>query len=263
MSKDNSIPSHATTLFFDAFIDNVVPRLRSAFDKHAPAADLAGSEDSCIITVGGFSFAVMSIASPYPSHELEQTLRHNYTFKNSEALIENQKHHIIISSLTTANDLSHAIRIAISLTHITAIVAQLHDIQAVMWNNSGVIQSPEVFNCSLQTLGRAIAAQNEGQAPGNLLPLTLWTGPRFFSPTKKIDDTGVMSEGLRAFDRTELKLTSSDRNITQSAEEFYQLISYLFQSGASFQLNDTLQLGEKKYSVSKQDKYSEITLEKC
>ena len=249
-----NLAAHMATVLFDASITSLMENLKVIVKDTIPSATFTVSGgDTGIVTFGGASFAIMYIAAPYPPADFDRLLLNNYVLKNSQTIKEQQKSHIIISSLSTANNLSESIQQACALTHLTAVVAQLQDILAVLWNTSGVIQSPDEFNQSLSSMGKAMAAQQAGQVGGHLLPITLWVGLRFYSPTQNENAMGVVSKGMNAFTGTELNLLPADRKNMVAAQELYALISYTFYSGLALRNGDSLELGEYNYSVVLKD----------
>jgi hypothetical protein len=56
-----------------------------------------------------------------------------------------------------------------------------------------------MFNSSLLTLGKVLDAQRKGEAAGILLPITLWTRIKLYSPNKNEKELGVASKWLKAF----------------------------------------------------------------
>jgi hypothetical protein len=127
----------------------------------------------------------------------------------------------------------------------------LADIQAVLWMNSGSLQNADMFNSSLLTLGKALDAQRKGEAAGILLPITLWTGIRLYSPNKNEKELGVVSKGLKAFTGKELDVLPSFTTAENTTKNLLLLVSYQFQSGVLYQEGETLDIEGNIYGIHK------------
>jgi hypothetical protein len=249
MSVD-TFPSHSAAILFEKLNTVNEAAIKALLNQHLPAAKhLSSQENSHVINLGGIDFAVMCIDQAYSIKDLEEILPFNYTLKNGNEIISNQHSHIIISVLTPASNQSQAINQAITLTHLLSVFSQLADIQAVLWMNSGILQNSEMFNGSLKTLGKALAAQNDGGSGGNLLPLMLWAPVRVYSPDQGQKTFGVYSHGLSSFTGLELDLLPQAVTAQKAAEQLFNLLTYQFQSGAEFKVGDTVELAGAQLSI--------------
>jgi hypothetical protein len=249
MSVD-TFPSHSAAILFEKLNTVSEAAIKALLNQHLPAAKhLSSQENSHVINLGGIDFAVMCIDQAYPIKDLEEMLPFNYTLKDGKEIINNQHSHIIISVLTPASNQSQAINQAITLTHLLSVFSQLADIQTVLWMNSGILQNPEMFNGSLKALGKALAAQNNGEAGGSLLPMMLWVGMKLYSPNKNEKELGIASIGLRSFTDTELDILPVFTDASDIAGKLISLVSYQFQTGSQYRAGETLDIADVVYDI--------------
>lgn len=260
--SDNTLASHITTLFFDVVLENAMSKLKAIMAQHMPNASfIAAGEESAIISFGDMTFAVLSIAAPYPEADLKNLLLHNYVFKDGDALVTKQKHHIIITSMDSAKNQSHSIHFGIALTHLTAVVAQLNDIQAAMWNNSGVLQTGPEFSQSFQAVGKAAQAQQNGEVGGGLLPLTLWIGLRPYSPNQDPNHIGIATAGLNAFTGYNINILPMQQGLNSAAKKLYAMVIYQFESGAMLEEGNSISFDDEQFNVIKKNAVGELEIQ--
>lgn len=247
-----NLPSHSAAVLFEKLPKISQAQVVDLFSRHFPSAQVVnGSDNSYIVNVANMDFAIVIVNKPYPQADLETLLPFNYTLKNGDEIIKKQTAHIIISVLTPAINQSQAIGQAITLTHLSAVVSQLADIQAVLWMNAGSLQNVEMFNGALNTLSKALDAQRKGEPAGVLLPITLWTGIRLYSPNRNEKELGVTSKGLKSFTGSELDLLPSFSSAENAAKSLLSVVSYQFQTGVLYKDGETLDIDGDIYGIHK------------
>jgi hypothetical protein len=259
--SDSNLPSHSAAVLFESLPQVSQAQVESLFSQHFPSAQVvSGTENSYIVNIANMDFAVLVVDKPYPQADLEALLPFNYTLKNGDEIVKKQTAHIIISVLTPASNQAQAIGQAITITHLSAVVSQLADIQAVLWMNSGSLQNADMFNATLKTLNNALNAQKEGEPAGALLPLTFWTPVRMYSPDQGKKTFGAYSHGLNAFIGLELDLLPQPISAQQSAEQLLTLLVYQFQSGVEFKVGDTLDIGGAQLKIKKSEQPNKLSV---
>lgn len=259
--SDSPLTSHSTAILFEQLPADVMPQLQDVISTHLPAAQISSrSDNSLVVSISNIDFAVLYVDQPYPQSDLDVILPFNYALPNGEEITSKQSKHIIISVLTPALNQAQAIGQAIKLTHFSAVVSQLADIQGILWMNSGALQNADMFNGTFQAMNRAVEAQNKGEAAGALLPLNFWTPVRLYSPDQGTKTFGAYSNGLKAFIGIELDLLPQQISAQTCAEQLMNLLAYQFQSGAQFKVGDTLDMGGTQLVIQQSDQADKLSI---
>ncbi|MFT6260227.1 MAG: hypothetical protein ACJA0E_001096 [Bermanella sp.] len=252
--SDSTLPSHSAAVLFEDLPVVTQPQLDGLLLQHFSTAKIVSSnKNSYVVKVADMEISMLYLDEPYPQAELKSVLPLNYTLQNGDEIVSKQDAHIIISVLTPAANQVQAIGQAITLTHLIAVISQLAKIQAVLWINSGSLQNSEMFNGTLQTLGKAIDSQRKGEPAGVLLPLIFWTPVRIYSPDQGAKTFGARSSGLNAFVGVELDLLPQSITAQESAEQILNLVTYQFQSGAKFKAGDSMEIAGSQFQIKESD----------
>lgn len=243
------------TIFFEKLPQVNSELIESIFSQHIPSAQILSenTEDesdelnNLIVRIGELEFIILIMRAAYPKNELKELLKYNYTLTNGEDIVEKQQCHIVVSPMKALPGTGGAIKTAIATTHMAAVVSQLSNIVGVLWSASGIILNVDGFNQAVRAIGEAAHAQSEGKVGGNLLPLNLWVGIRIY---RDANHWGARSHGLMPFFNKELDVEPFAEDPQNSAKIISAIITYQFQSGASLNAGQTIDIAGAQYSIS-------------
>lgn len=243
---------HQAALLFADVPEFSGDKIRQLISQSLPSADVSQlSENGAgLVTIGGQQYALLPMSVSYPQSDLEAHLPFNYSLKNGQQIISEQKAHIIVSPFSEAEHLGQAIFQAAAITHLMAILSGLGKANAAFWANSGILQSAEQFSQTIKMVGAAIAAQQQGKAAGAELPVHFWAPIRVYSPDGGKSSFGAYTQGLSSFFGFELDLLASNQfTMAQAADTLMAVTRYLFLSDAPMIVGEVMDLAGKELTI--------------
>lgn len=244
------------TVLFDCVLDvnrSKIEDLIAGYFDSFEIIDYKSSEDSLTqnitLGIGDFIFSIAVINQGYPKDELRRLQRYSYLVATEAPIVDDQHSHIIVSVLRAPGGSASSVRSAVSVTHLSAVFAQFGNITGILWNSSGVLQNPAGFNESVKNVLQALKSQSVGEESGEFLPISLWIGPRVYSPDGGRSLYGCRTFGLAEFTGYDLDLLPVISTAPEQMELLMNIAQYLIRTGSVASVGMTLDLNRTTYRL--------------
>lgn len=188
----------------------------------------SGDKEAGVITIDGELVAIGSMPVPVPWGEIERTAAYAYNWENATIDLRDHKGHLIVSIMHGTDDQVKRYRI------FTSVICSL-----LRTNNAiGVYKGAQ----SLLIPKEDYLAEAEGMND-DWFPLNLW----IYFGLRKIKDKGVgYTYGLKEFNKRELEVVDSERDLTDIRNFLFNMTHYILDHDVEFEDGQTCGLSESE-----------------
>jgi len=190
--------------------------------------DRVAESNNCVLDIDGETVVIIFMPMPIPWGDIESTAKYAYNWAAAENELAGHEAHIIVSFLNGSNDSVKRFSI---LTAVTCAIIRTH-------NSIGVYKGAQ----SLLIPAKQYLAEVKKRNSRSQLPLNLW----LYFGLRTIDEKHYgYTYGLTAFDKKEMEITASKKELLEIREFLYNIAHYLIENNVSFEDGQTCSISEK------------------
>ena len=187
-----------------------------------------GDKDATTITLDGELVAIGSMPVPVPWGDIEGTAKYAYNWENAIIDLQDHKGHLIVSMMQGTDDQLKRYRIFTSV--ICALLRTNNAIGVYKGNQSLLIPKADY-------LGEAEGMNDDS------FPLNLWI---YFGLRKVKDKSAGYTYGLKAFNKRELEVLDSEKDLADIRKFLYNIAHYILDFDVEFEAGQTCGLSENE-----------------
>jgi hypothetical protein len=184
---------------------------------------LQSKNGTIVFEIGNDNVAIALMPTPIPWSNLEGPCATAWWWPDATEKMKCHTSHVLVGLVGDKGDL---IQRCISLTHLTAAVAEQVDAAGIYWGSGTLVHEPQVF------------IEQAKEISLNDLPLLLWIDFRL----EQNDDGSyrLFTTGMKIFDQKEIEITHSRKSPREIFNFVHAIADYVITSKKSIQAGETI-----------------------